>query len=138
MYRIEKKGFGLRLTFGGVIPPEEMVHWVEDFRRELTEMTAPFHIFVDMRTLVPLNREAQVHMEEGQRLAREYGMERSVVIFRSPVTEAQFRRIGGATGIARRERYVNACEEPDWETVGLDWLLKEIEPARQRLFVADR
>ena len=136
MYKIEKKGFGFKLTFAGSISAQEMAEWLEDARQAVAGQQGPFYVFVDMRTLIPLSREAQVHMDEGQRLYRQAGMVRSVVIINSPVTEAQFRRIGGQTGIARGERYINAIETPNWEQVGLDWLLKEVDPEVRRKMMA--
>ena len=55
-------------------------------------------------------------------------MVRSAVILSSPVIAAQFRRIGGETGIGQWERYIDASTEPDWEEVGMNWLLHAIEP----------
>lgn len=129
MYKIEKKGFGYKLTFAGVIRAEEMSHWACEFEASLQKHNGPFSVFVDMRSLIPLSRDAQVHMYKGQKLALKHGMVRSVVISKSPVTEAQFRRIGGETGILKGERYIDPTETPDWEKAGLDWLLKGIEPS---------
>jgi len=133
MYKIEKKGFGYKLTFAGSIPPEEMAQWAEDFGKAVESHTGSFCVFVDMRALIPLSREAQIFMQQGQALALKKGMIRSVVINKSPVTEAQFRRIAGETGIIKGERYVDASSVPDWEQVGLDWLLKAIDPERRRV-----
>jgi hypothetical protein len=136
MYKIEKKGFGYKLTFSGSIRSEEMAQWFQDFGEVLESQSGTFFVFVDMRALIPLSREAQTFMQEGQVLALKKGMLRSVVITKSPVTEAQFRRIGGETGIIQGERYVDATATPDWEKVGLDWLLKAIEPGQRRVIVA--
>ena len=136
MYKIEKKGFGYKLTFSGSIRPEEMAEWAREFEVVLQTQNGPFFVFVDMRSLIPLSREAQVHMHKGQVLALRYGMVRSVVISKSPVTEAQFRRIGGETGIIKGERYIDPTEILDWEKVGLDWLLQGIEPRARRATLA--
>lgn len=136
MYRIEKKGFGFKLTFAGSIQADEMGKWLRDFEQAIEKQTGSFVVFVDMRTLIPLDREAQLFMQKGQSLALDKGMLRSVVISKSPVTEAQFRRIGGETGITKGERYVDATATPNWEKVGLDWLLKGIEPETRRVNVA--
>jgi len=136
MYKIEKKGFGFKLTFAGSIQADEMEAWLKDFAQALETQSGSYVVFVDMRTLIPLSREAQAFMQQGQILALRKGMLRSVVISKSPVTEAQFRRIGGETGIIRGERYIDATAVPDWEKAGLDWLLKGIEPGRRRVNVA--
>jgi len=67
-------------------------------------------------------------MYEGQKLYKRRGMLRSVVILSSPVIAAQFRRIAWETGIGQWERYIDSSSVPDWEEVGMDWLLKEVDP----------
>jgi len=128
MYLIELTEFGIRLTFEGQVSAPEMAAWYRESKAALPGLPRPFYVFIDMRTMIPLDREAQVHIEAGQTLYRLTGMERSVVIFQSPVTAAQFRRIGGETGIARNERYIDATTFHNWEEVGLDWLLNRVEP----------
>ena len=105
-----------------------MAAWYREARAAVAGHQRPFQVFVDMRTLIPLDKDAQVHMEAGQKLYRESGMQRSVVVFQSPVTAAQFRRIGGETGIGRTERYIDPTTYPDWEEVGMDWILNGVEP----------
>lgn len=132
MYNIEKQDYGLRLTFGGSISVGEMKAWLNEFGQALSTSNDQFYIFVDMRTLIPLCEEAQVHMRSGQELARRVGMVRSVVILNSPVIAAQFRRIGGETGIGRWERYIDASSLPEWEDAGMDWLLEAIDPSVEK------
>ena len=74
MYKIEKKDYGYKLTFGDFITEEEMKKWVEESRSTLASSPASFHIFVDMRTLKPLPPEAQAAMQEGQKLYKEKGI----------------------------------------------------------------
>ena len=130
MYRIEKMSWGYRLTFGGSCPVEEIANWLGESRKILADQEEEFFVFVDMRTIIPLSREAQVHMQEGQKLYKRRGMLRSVVILSSPVVAAQFRRIAGETGIGRWERYIDASTVSDWEEVGMDWLLKAVDPEK--------
>jgi hypothetical protein len=128
MYAIEKTHWGLKLTFGGLMDREEMSRWLEDTRKILANQEDDFYVFVDMRTLIPLDKDAQIPMIDGQRLCQQKGMIRSVVILSSPVTAAQFRRIGGETGIGKFERYIDASSMSDWEEAGLNWLFNEVDP----------
>ena len=128
VYQIERTHWGYRLTFGGSIDAAEMTEWLEESRRILASQEDEFYVFVDMRTLIPLDRDAQLPMQEGQMLYRSKGMLRSVVILSSPATASQFRRIGGETGIGKYERYLDASSMSDWEEIGLNWLFNEIEP----------
>jgi len=132
MYRIEPTDFGFRLTFGGILSVREIRKWYDEFAQAVEQCDGAFLVFVDMRTLIPLRPEAQEHMVNGQRLAREKGMLRSVVILSNPATTTQFRRLGGESGINRFERYVDASIESDWEQIGMDWLLKQIDPVSRR------
>lgn len=130
MYSIERTGFGFKLTFGGVLSAPELRTWLEESRAILASLHEPFCVFVDMRTCSPLDDLGQSYMREGQRLYKDSGMVRSVVILRSPVTKMQFKRIACESGIYEWERYIDVETISDWEKVGLDWLLHEIDPDR--------
>jgi len=128
LYKIEKKEFGFWLTFGGMIYVEEAKEWATNFENDLKSFPDGFHVFVDMRTLKPLDKETQEFMSQGQIAAKDYGMIRSVVILSNPVTTLQFKRIAQKTGIYEYERYIDASTDPNWEQTGLDWLLEEKDP----------
>ncbi len=132
MYTIKDTSWGLRLTFGGSLEVEEVAQWLEDLRKILAAQMGPFSSFVDMRTLIPLGKEAMASLGEGQELARNCGMIRSVVIVQNPATASQFRRIAGDTGIHQWERYIDASTVADWEERGMDWILQGIEPTSER------
>ena len=128
MYSIEKKDFGFKLTFGDFISPEEMGHWLEDSQKSLLFPPKGFGVLVDMRTLKPLPAESQKAMEEGQKLYKQRGMTRSVVILNSPTVTMQFKRIAKETGIYNWERYIDSSLSPDWEEKGRRWLADGIDP----------
>lgn len=67
-------------------------------------------------------------MEEGQKLFKQKGMTRSVVILNSPIVTVQFKRIAKETGIYNWERYLDASSTPDWEQKGRRWLTDGIDP----------
>jgi hypothetical protein len=72
-----------------------------------------FGVFVDMRTLKPLPEDAQKVMEEGQKLFKQKGMTRSVVIVTGALTKMQFKRIAQETGIYEWERYIDSASGSD-------------------------
>jgi len=128
MYDIQSTNYGFKLTFAGFIKEEEMKQWAAEFKQAVDKLPRKFQVFVDMRHLNPLPKEAQPHMEDGQKHARQKGMERSVVIIDNVITKLQFVRIAKETGIYQWERYIDASSVSDFEKVGLDWLLKAKDP----------
>ncbi|MBN2794098.1 MAG: hypothetical protein JXR88_01730 [Clostridia bacterium] len=128
MYKIEKKNYGVKLTFDGFIKRDEMEAWVQEAKNIVPQLSGKFGVLVDMRTLKPLPRDSQVAMEEGQKLFKFNGMERSVVILNSATVTMQFKKIAKDTGIDQWERYIDASKHADWETKSLDWLQHGKDP----------
>ena len=128
MYTIEQKDYGVRLVFSGRIDAEEMGRWLDDLKVHLSRQSKRFCVFVDMRALEPISMDAQEPMAQGQMFAKRKGMQRSVVILDDTVTTMQFKRIALQTEIYNYERYVNASVTPNWEEVGMSWLLDAIDP----------
>ncbi len=128
MHKIEKTHYGVKLTFAQTINKEEMAQWVLDSEQFLIDFPSEFGVFVDMRDLKPLTLEAEQEMNKGQRLFKEKGMIRSVVILNSAIVTMQFKRIAQQTGIYAWERYINAKAEPNWQRAGENWLVKAIDP----------
>ncbi len=135
MFKIEKKDWGYALTFGGIVGADEAAQWSQDWAEVLKDHLGPFSVFVDMRTMTPVSKEAMEPLAEGQLLARRAGMIRSVVIVENPATASQFKRIAGDSGISQWERYLDATTVADWEKKGLDWILQGIDPAVEKLAV---
>jgi hypothetical protein len=136
MYKIEQKDFGIKYTFGGVMTAQELSKWVDEVTELLDQMKPQFCVFVDMRSLAPLDPEGQAVMQEGQKAHRIKGLLRSVVIVNSPVVKMQFKHIAIDTGIYDYERYIDASAIFNWEQVGLDWLLKAKDPTLQTAMTA--
>ena len=131
MYKIEKKDYGYKLIFAGFIEAEEMKEWVNESKKILETSPKEFKVFVDMRTLLTLDKQAQKFMEEGQELYKKKGMLRSVVIVDRNLTLLQFKRIAKETKIHTGERYIEALSTDDWEKRGLDWIIDGIEPEQE-------
>ncbi len=128
MYKITKKPFGYHLELGGFIEPAEMQKWVEESKATLTGQSGNFGVFVDMRNLKPLPPDSQHYMQEGQKLYKEKGMQRSVVILNDKITTMQFKRIAKETGIYNWERYIDASSNANWQKDGEDWIVSGKDP----------
>ncbi len=53
---------------------------------------------------------------------------RSVVIFDSPIGAMQVRRLARETGVCAYERYLDSQTTPDFEKVGLAWVMDGKDP----------
>ena len=131
MYKIEKTDYGIRLLMAEHVNVEEMTSWLNDFKPVVDEMDGDFCVFVDMRTLIPITSETRVPLEAGQKYAKDNGMKRSVVILSNPVVTMQFKGIAHQTGIYEWERYIDASQIPNWESIGFDWLKNSVDPDRK-------
>ncbi|MDD3730987.1 MAG: hypothetical protein PHU88_01255 [candidate division Zixibacteria bacterium] len=128
MYKIEKSDFGYKLTFGGKMDLEEMSTWFNESKEILKTASRGFGVFVDMRELQLLEPDAQKEMQAGQRYYRHMGMKRSIVILDNPILTVQFKRIALQSGIYDNERYIDASTVSNWEEIGMDWIMKGIDP----------
>jgi len=131
MYQIEKKPWGLKLTFADFIQKNEMEKWVQEAEQTLKDQKGSFGVLVDMRTLKPLPKDAQEKMEEGQRMFKEKGMSRSAVVLSSALTTMQFKRIAHETGISQWERYIDASATSDWEGASVAWIQGGVDPEKK-------
>ena len=128
MYKIEKRHYGVRLTFEGFIERDEMAQWVAESEMVLQTLPKKFSVFVDMRNLKPVPDDSKAELEKGQRMYKAKGMERSVVILNSAILRIQFKNIAQETGIYEWERYIDASNTPNWQEVGEKWIMNAIDP----------
>ncbi len=90
MYKIEKTRYGVKLTFDGFIQAAEMAQWLAQSGEVVPTLGARFGVLVDMRSLKPLPKDAQAVMQEGQKLYKQAGMQRSVVILNDALRRRQY------------------------------------------------
>ena len=128
MFKVEKKAFGVQILFDGFIKKPEMEDWLKESQAVVNKLSRKFGVFVDMRTLYPLPRDAQSTMEEGQKLFKKHGMERSVVILQNATLTMQFKHLAKESGIYQWERYIDASKVSNWEEVGKKWLTHGVDP----------
>ena len=128
MFKLKKEMYGYKLEFSGFIKADEMKQWTYESQKALTTAPAEFGVLVDMRELKPLPPDSQAVIEKGQKMYKQRGMSRSVVILSNAITTMQFKRIAKETGIDQWERYIDASETHNWETVGINWVRNGVEP----------
>ena len=128
MHKIEKKPWGLELTFADIVAKPEMQAWLEESKNMLNTLQPGFGVFVDMRTLKPIAADTQAVMQEGQKLFKAKGMARSVVILAGSIVTLQFKRIAKETGIYEWERYIDSSAVLTWKDKGIAWVRDKIDP----------
>lgn len=128
MYSLKKEPYGVFIAFDGFVKPEIMSDWLQESQQIVPKLGKNFNVLVDMRQMMPLGKEAQATMEEGQRYYKTSGMKRSCVVLSSPTLTMQFMRIAKETGIYEWERYIDASKNPNWEQTAVEWLEKGIDP----------
>ena len=128
MYSIEKVDFGFKITFDGFIRAEEMKQWRDESEEVLRNSPDQFGVFADMRKMKTLPQESQGSMHEGQKLYVAAGLVRSVVIVENAIVHIQFKRIAKETGVYKWERYIDASADENWESKGILWITKGIDP----------
>lgn len=128
MYQIDNKSYGLHLTFSGYIPKDELEQWLLDSEELIRTLPGKFVVLIDMRDMELLPPESRPIMIKGQQFYRAHGMQRSVVILKDKITMLQFKGIAKETGIYEWERYIDANAEPNWNQIGLDWILNAVDP----------
>lgn len=128
MYSIKKEPFGFRLIFKNKVDKNELTKWIDESKKLLERKRNNFGVLVDMRHLQPLSQEDSALMQEGQKLYRENGLERSAVILDSAVLTLQFRKIAKDSGIHATEKYINAKKESNWEEKALQWIESGVNP----------
>jgi hypothetical protein len=128
MYTIEKKIWGIKLTFGGAINKEDIDLWFKESQQVLATCRGRFGVIVDMRTTKPLTPEVQAVILQGQDLYRRAGMERSAVILDSPLMTMQTMRLSKLSGIYAFERYIDASSDGNWQEHAEAWVNSGIDP----------
>ncbi len=128
MYNIEKTGFGIKVRMTGFIKKNEANEWFQEMVQKVKGIHKDFYVFVDMRGFKPASQDIQKQFTEIQRIYREKGMLRSVVILDDIIATMQLKRTAKESGIYTHERYISAENNPHWEKQGMDWLLNEKDP----------
>ena len=128
MFKLEKKEWGYKITFSDFIKAEEMQRWHDESKQKLLSAPGEFGVFVDMINMKPLPADAQEVLKAGQKLYKEKGMSRSVVIVNSTILKLQFQRLAKETGIYEWERYIDASSTSNWEEVGISWIKEGEDP----------
>lgn len=128
MHKIEKKNYGFKITSSGITTLEETREWIVASEKILKDVSGKFGLFSDIRNLSPVTMEIQEKLQEGQKLYKDKGLERSAIIVNSATAALQFKKVAKKTGIYKWERYIDSSTRSNWESLGEKWLTDAIDP----------
>ena len=128
MFIIEKADYGVKMTFGGSIRADEMKSWFMASQVILKSLPSKFSLLADMRELKSIDEVSHRILQNGQKLFRSAGMERSAVVLASAFENFQYEQYALLTGTIEGERYLYASKTQNWEDVSKEWLLNNMDP----------
>lgn len=131
MYTMERTTYGLFIEVRDTLSKADAEQWVEDLKAATTDIDGEFGAFADLRKVLLLSPKSKDAVQAGQIHARKHGLVRSVIILSDEVTVLQMKGIARLSGTYEWERYINADAEPNWEQIGLDWVIHAIDPDEQ-------
>lgn len=128
VYRIEKKPYGIKFTFDGFVPPEEMSEYKKEFRLVLDLVPAQFGILSDLRNMKPLPPESQKILSANPEWTAGR-ITRSATILNSSLVKLQSKRLATEWKQGDTKRYIDASKHSNWEELAIAWIEKgeEIE-----------
>ncbi len=127
MYKIERKTYGVKLTFSGFIPPDEMSAYKKEFKQVLDTLPEKFGLLSDMREMKPLPPESQAILSANPELT-ENRIERSATISDSTLVKMQAKRLTTEWNLDQTKRYIDASKHTNWETMAEAWIANGVEP----------
>jgi len=128
VYKIEKKPYGIKLTFDGFVPPEEMAEYKKEFRLVLDLVPDQFGILSDLRNMKPLPPESQKILSANPEWTAGR-ITRSATILNSSLVKLQSKRLATEWKQGDTKRYIDASKHSNWEELAIAWIEKgqEIE-----------
>lgn len=128
MHKIEITEYGVKLTFANVVNSEEIQKWHDELLKIGVDLPDEIGVLVDMTKIEPLSTQTQKAIFQLQKSFVSEKRVRSVVATNSPVVMRQLKDIASKTGVLPSERYINSQDTPNWEEIGLDYIINSIEP----------
>ncbi len=124
----KKKDFGFHFTLSSPLTSDEVDRWRTEVEQAVRQMRGGFRVFVNMVDCELIPAEGKPILEDLQIFCKENGMIRSVVILGDDITVMQMKLVAKKTGIYEWERYIDASSHPDWEELGMNWIINGIDP----------
>lgn len=127
MYSIEKKSYGVKITFSGFIQKEEMIKYKEEMKSLLPSLPAKFGIIMNMQDMKPLPADSQEVLNASPELIATR-LTRSVTVVKSALITMQSKRLAKESQVSDTKRYLDALKTPEWESLAESWIIDGIDP----------
>ena len=128
-YSIEKKEYGIRIAFEGMLDEENARKYVAEFLPVLNSMVGEFGIIMDLTKAKPMPEASQVIVNEAYKaVLQKKGMNRSASIVSSPTMKMQMVRLAKERGVYDTTRYIDIETSADYEKAAVDWVAGGIDP----------
>lgn len=124
----QKKEYGFHFCFSSPITVDEANKWSTEVTHAVSQSRGDCFVFADLRNCGLIPSECKHIIENVQTFFCKNGLKRSVVIVSDPMTTMQMKIVARETGIREWERYIDSSSNPDWEQMGIDWIVHSIDP----------
>ena len=128
IYTIERKPYGLRLAFDGMMGVEIAKNFAGEFMRIYAGIDGSICILIDLTKGKPMPPESQALVNDCYKAVLQKGLIRSANIIPSSLMKIQMVRLAKEHGTYDKARYIDSTVNPDWERIALDWIEKGIDP----------
>ena len=128
IYTIEKKAFGIMLSFEGMMDEETAKKFAEDFMKILDSFVGSISLLINLINGKPMPAESQAAVNDCYKAVIQRGLIRSANIVPSPLMKLQMIRRAKEFGTYDKARYIDSSANPNWEQIALEWIEKGIDP----------
>ncbi len=128
VYAIEKKPYGIMLSFDGMMNEEIAKKFAVDFMKVLDSFDGSISILINLINGKPMPAESQGAVNNCYKAVVQKGLIRSVNIVPTSLMKLQMIRRAKEFGTYDKARYIDSSSSPNWEQIALDWIEKGIDP----------
>lgn len=129
MYKIDKKPYGIKITFSGFIKKDEMMSYKSEIKTLLNSLPAKFGILMDMKDMKTLPAESQEVLNANPELVASR-LTRSATIINSALVGMQIKRLAVESQVSDTKRVFDVSKVPNWEKLAEDWIANGIDPLK--------
>jgi len=126
MIKIEKRGFGYKTSFGGMLKIAEIQNFINELIDHINSSNENFSIYFDFRGINYFAKDAQMEFNSFRTFLKKRGMVRSTIILSKKGDESKTELI--KLPLDSSERILYSYTDYNFEIEGINWLTREIDP----------